>query len=382
MIAMRYLIVTPHLGFTTSGSTVGGGLQQFGRCLVRALSSCASIKQLGIWSQVDQPETEQFIQKMVQVYTHDRIDLHVRGFGGNRTKLAMAITAANWQRTYDHIMYLLVNPAVLSLLPLHLPYSVWEIGRELFEPLPWWKYQALRRANHLLSISRNTAQIAKQKNPGLPQGQVVHLCMEPALFVPELEDDVIEAYNPAARESAVLVVGSMFRNLLYKGQRELIAAWPEVVESCPEAELWIVGGGDGQSELEAQAERLPSAVTRQIKFLGCLDSADLNDCYRRCRVFAMPSTGEGFGLVFLEAAKYGVPGIGGKYDSVKEIVLDNRTGLLVEQNPRDVAIACLRLLLDDDLSRRLGEAAQQRYLNNFRFQHFRTRLLQTLGLEH
>jgi glycosyltransferase involved in cell wall biosynthesis len=116
-------------------------------------------------------------------------------------------------------------------------------------------------------------------------------------------------------------------------------------------------------------------------FMGHLGDEALQECYRQCRVFAMPSTGEGFGLVFVEAARYGLPSIGGKHDSVKEIVLDGQTGLLVEQDSHEIALACVRLLTDDNLAQKLGDAARRRYLRHFRFQHFRVRLLQTLELE-
>jgi glycosyltransferase involved in cell wall biosynthesis len=64
---------------------------------------------------------------------------------------------------------------------------------------------------------------------------------------------------------------------------------------------------------------------------------------------------------------------------VKEIIVDGATGLLVEQDPHDVAVACLRLLRDDALAQRLGEAGRRRYLEGFRFCHFRARLLAALG---
>jgi hypothetical protein len=46
-----------------------------------------------------------------------------------------------------------------------------------------------------------------------------------------------------------------------------------------------------------------------------------------------------------------------------------------------VARACLQLLTDDDLAARLGEAGRRRYLENFRFPHFRQRLLSALELD-
>ena len=378
---MRYLIVAPHLGFTASGSILPGGLQQFGRCLVRALASSLSVEKIGIWSQVDPPGAEPYIRKMVAVHAHDQLALDVRCFNGNRLALGTAVAGANWRRSFDQVMYVLINLSVLSLLPGHLPYTVWEIGEELFQPVSTWKYMALKKANTLLSISRNTTLAVLQNHPRLPQGRVVHLCLEPPLYEPEpdLSREPSRPLPPSAREPAVMIVGSMYRRTPYKGHRQLISAWREVVEACPQAELWIVGNGDARNDYELLANQLPPEVAKQILFLGELDDNALQERYRRCRVFAMPSTGEGFGLVFVEAARNGAPGIGGRHDSVKEIVLDNETGILVEQTPADIAQACIRLLTDDTLADRMGEAAFQRYLGHFRFVHFRQRLLNALG---
>jgi phosphatidylinositol alpha-1,6-mannosyltransferase len=363
---------------------MAGGLQQLARCVARALASSAEIRKLGIWGQMDPRSTEPFIERVVQTYAHPGVDLDVRTFGGSRVELSSAIAATSLRGSYDRIMYLLLNQAVLSLLPGHPPYSVWEIGWELMTgPLPWWKCRALRHADVLLSISRNTTAVASLHNPQLPAARVVHLCTEPPLFskTPLHDPVAAELYDPARRQHSVLIVGNMYRGMLYKGHQQLIAAWPQVVGGCPSAELWIASGGDGQLELEAQARMLPRHVAKKIRFLGYLDQQALHDRYRQCRVFAMPSTGEGFGLVFVEAARYGIPCIGGKYDAVKEIVVHNETGLLVEQHPHDLALACLRLLNDDRLAKRLGNAGRQRYLENFRFCHFRDRLLRALDLD-
>ena len=378
---MNYLLIAPDLGFESAGVRKGG-LQAYGRSVARALASCPQISRLGVWCQVDTTTTLRPIQRMVGVYAHSRLDLDVRAFGGSRIRLSSAMAAECLHRSYDRIMYLLVNQATLSWLPAHAPYTVWEIGRELARPLPWWKCRNLTRATLRLSISKNTTETASLHNPHLPPAQVVHLCTEPPLYARETPNDSRPAkpYDPAARKPSVLIVGNMQRGALHKGHRQLIAAWPRVVKDCPDAELWITSEGDGRAELQSQAARLPWAAARKIVFLGYLEHQALEDRYRRCRVFALPSTGEGFGLVFVEAARFGVPCIAGKHDAAKEIVIDNRTGLLVEQNPNDVATACLRLLTDDPLALRLGEAGRRQYLKNFRFHHFRKRFLDALAL--
>ncbi len=372
---MKYLLIAPQLGFDRSGNIKPSGLMLFGRCVARALASSPDITELGVWSLVEEPQTEPFIRQMLNQYAHSKLALNIKGFGGSKAKLAMAIASASWQNHYDQVMYLLVNQAVLALMPGHPPYTVWQVGREMFAPLPKLKYLAMRHACQLLSISHNTTEVARQNNPFLPLAKVVHLCIEPPLSAKVLANLIESDYQPTDREQAVLIVSNIYRDYLYKGHIELIAAWGEVVKACPQAELWIVGDGDGRAVLEAQAQAMPANVAKQIHFLGRLDDDALQERYRHCRVFAMPSTSEGFGLVFVEAARYGLPSIGGKHDSVKEVVLDNQTGLLVEQNPHDVAQACIRLLTDNDLAKRLGQAARQRYLNYFQFQHFRERLL-------
>lgn len=379
---MHYLVIAPQLGFLPSGEMVSGGLLNFCRCIIRALASAPAITRLGIWVQVDPVGVERAIKQMVQIYAHPSLELDIRVFGGSRMRLAAALARSNMQRDYDRVMYPLVNQSVLSQMPGHPPYVVWEVGREFFQPISRWKYDALCRAETILSISHHTNRAAIICNPGLPAARVVHLCVEPPLFAAESPADplVQERYIAANRVPAVLIVANLHQELMYKGHQQLIAAWPAVTSMYPTAELWIVGDGSGRPHLESQIQALLPHVARQIRLFGRLDDDELQQCYRRCRVFAMPSTGEGFGLVFVEAARYAIPCIGSKYDSVKEVVLHNETGLLVEQHPHHLALACQRLLMDDAFAQRLGEAGRQRYLHNFRFQHFRDRLLHALGL--
>jgi phosphatidylinositol alpha-1,6-mannosyltransferase len=246
----------------------------------------------------------------------------------------------------------------------------------LFKQLSATGQRAMRRAGRVFSISRHTADLAARHTPGLREGAVVHLCAEP----PDLEPSVSAGYRAAGRKPAVLIVGNMHRGLMYKGHQQLIAAWPQVVSICPEAQLWIVGQGDGVPLLQEQVGMLSTRVFHRIHFFGALSQDALERRYRTARVFAMPSTGEGFGLVFVEAARHGLPCIGGKYDSAREIIVHNRTGLLCEQHPHDLAVACIRLLTDPAIADQLGEAGRLRYANHFRFTHFRERLLASMGL--
>jgi len=373
---LKYLLVTPQFGYDEHGRATPGGLLQFGRCLARALASSPGLRSLEVWCQVDSPRAEPHIRYVVQEYAHAGLDLRIRAFGGRRLRLCYAMAESCWSQGFDRVMYTLLNQATLSELPRHPPFDVWQIGTELFKQLSATRQRAMRRAGRVFSISRHTADLAARHTPGMRAGDVVHLCAEPT----DLELSVSAGYRAAEREPAVLIVGNMHRGLMYKGHQQLIAAWPQVVSICPKAQLWIVGQGDGVPLLQEQAGMLPAHVSRRIHFFGALSQGALERRYQAARIFAMPSTGEGFGLVFVEAARHGLPCIGGKYDSAREIIVHNQTGLLCEQHPHDLAVACIRLLTDPAMADQLGEAGRLRYVNHFRFTHFRERLLKSMEL--
>lgn len=377
---MRFSVVCPGLGFTPDGRISPGGLETFGRCVVRALASSPSLTRLSVWSQIDPPQTEHLVAKMIGIYAHPQLRLELRNFGGSRQKLVWQILKTNNKSQCNRTMYLHVNQSVLGLIPRHSPYVVWEIGRELFEPVSRLKYLALKKADALLSISESTNKQALKNNPGLPDAQVVHLCKEPPLLNYSPQYYEIE-YNPALREPAIFILSRIAQGSLDKGHQELIEAWPQVIRECPNAQLWIGGTGDGLAELMSQVQKLPRSVARQIHFLGYLNAHELEQHFRRCRAFAMPSRREGFGLVFVEAAQYAVPAIGSIHDSVREIIIHEKTGLLVEQVPSQIAEACITLLTNDSVATEYGQAAKRRFEEQFTFDRFRERLLNALKLE-
>jgi glycosyltransferase involved in cell wall biosynthesis len=95
----------------------------------------------------------------------------------------------------------------------------------------------------------------------------------------------------------------------------------------------------------------------------------------------MPSRGEGFGLVYLEAMRFGKPCIASTVDGGSEVVVDGHTGLLVPPDDLPaVRDAAVRLLSDDAFAERLGEAGRQRLESRYRFQHFQDRLLERLEM--
>jgi glycosyltransferase involved in cell wall biosynthesis len=153
-----------------------------------------------------------------------------------------------------------------------------------------------------------------------------------------------------------------------------VAARPREVDDAPGGRRWTDLPGQGS----------PSGSTRWIGPLrrGLLDE-QLAEAYATARIFAMPARhrleprpeGEGFGLVYLEAAAAGLPVVAGAGGGVEDAVEDGESGMLVDAHDVDaVADAIVRLLSDRSLARRMGERGRDLAAHNFSYETFRERI--------
>jgi glycosyltransferase involved in cell wall biosynthesis len=124
----------------------------------------------------------------------------------------------------------------------------------------------------------------------------------------------------------------------------LIEAMPAIRAALPAATLRIVGRGDDLPRLHALRNQL-GLTADAVEFLGYVDDKRLATELRSCRLFALPSKNEGFGLVFLEAMAHGRPCLGARAGGVPEVITAN-TGALVDYGDvtalAAAAIAALR----------------------------------------
>ncbi|HEX5223608.1 MAG TPA: glycosyltransferase family 4 protein [Solirubrobacteraceae bacterium] len=152
----------------------------------------------------------------------------------------------------------------------------------------------------------------------------------------------------------------------YKGHDVLLEALPAIRARVPDVRWVIVGDGPLRPSLEAHARA--AGLTDAVSFLGAVGDEERDAWLDRASVFAMPSrlpgaglAGEGFGIVFLEAAAHGLPVVAGDVGGAVDAVSAGETGLLVD--PTDAAAlaeAICSLLLDPGRARSLGEAGAAR----------------------
>jgi phosphatidylinositol alpha-1,6-mannosyltransferase len=118
---------------------------------------------------------------------------------------------------------------------------------------------------------------------------------------------LLERYGLIGKR-VLLTVSRLSAAERYKGHDRVIQLLPELLTTHPDTVYAIAGDGDGRPALERLAEHV--GVADACRFIGEVDEADLVEHYRMADVFIMPSTGEGFGIVYLEAMACGIPAIG------------------------------------------------------------------------
>jgi phosphatidylinositol alpha-1,6-mannosyltransferase len=171
----------------------------------------------------------------------------------------------------------------------------------------------------------------------------------------------------------ILVVTRLTYADRYKGVQHMIEAMPAIRAAIPEARLRIVGRGDDLPRLQTLRHKL--GLGQAVEFLGFVPDRQLAVELRTCRLFALPSKKEGFGLVFLEAMAHGRPCLGARAGGVPEVITAD-TGVLVDYG--DVpAIAAATVAA---LQRAWNEAAILQRASEFSYSPFKERLAKLLAL--
>jgi glycosyltransferase involved in cell wall biosynthesis len=95
----------------------------------------------------------------------------------------------------------------------------------------------------------------------------------------------------------------------------------------------------------------------RVQFLGQISFKALIAEYRNASVFALPTSQEGFGIVFLEAMAASLPIVAGNAAAVPEVVRDGVTGILIRPDDREAIARAIQKLLDEPETRTAMGAA-------------------------
>ena len=328
-----------------------GGVQEAGRQTTAALDEIARQRKwdLQLLSLNDGPG-----QHAIRVGERE---IPLVGFG--RAKKSFVWSALGFARKNTSIVlaahpHLALPAELMKIRHPSLKTIVMSHGIEVWRPLPIVRRLALGRADCVLAPSSDTERKVSEMQ-SVPRERVVKVPWPVNEEMLRLATEALAPQPPPGFPTGlvILTVGRWVASEGYKGADDLIEAIAVLCESIPELRLAAVGGGDDLPRLRKLAS--DRGVADRVSFFEGLSREQIAGCYARCTIFALPSTGEGFGLVFLEAMAFGKPVVGVESGGVPDLIENAVTGLLIpSRDKQKLQEALRRLLSDSSLRDRLG----------------------------
>lgn len=296
------------------------------------------------------------------------------GFDRSKTKFSAASlrVAAAHQPTLIIALHPHLAPITAAMKRL-IPRArtvVFTHGVEVWAPLGGVRGWGLRQSDLALAPSADTLSRLIQQQ-GLPDAKVKKLRWS---LGPEFDSN---PFSNAAQQPpegfppgrVILTVGRWDAREAYKGVDTLITAMPGLLADTSDLRLVAIGDGTDLPRLENLARQ--QGVSDRVHFLPRVPPPQIAAAYDACELFALPSRGEGFGLVFLEAMSHRKPVIGGAHGGTPEIIEDGVDGFLVEHgNVAQLTDRIRRLLTNDTLRREMAEKAFERVRSDFSYFRF------------
>lgn len=176
-----------------------------------------------------------------------------------------------------------------------------------------------------------------------------------------------------------LFVSRLWKVHPYKGYWELISAFKKYHQNSANVKLRlaIVGNGDDYENIELYLKE--NNLSGYISVLKDVNDNDLAEFYRRSFCLFFPSIREGFGMVYLEAMFFGKACIGVKDQPAEEIIINNKTGILLEDNSESELCRIIKDMESDPQKYiQFGVSGYERYKSFFTNSHFKKRFLSNI----
>lgn len=323
-----------------------GGIAKFNRDFLQALDACGLVKRVNALPRLVPQPIEGAIPEAV---------VYDRKAARGRLAFLRRLVSHTWR---DERIDLVVC-GHLHLLP-----AAWLVARYrgarlalIIHGVEAWAPSQKFAANWLASkvdaviaVSRYSAeQFARWSKMPSERVFVLPNCVDLDTFRPQPRDPVLLQRYGLKAQKVILTVGRIASQERYKGFDEMIEVMPRLLKRFPDLKYLIVGEGDDRRRLEAKAENY--RVANQVIFAGQIPESEKVAHYNLADAFVMPSTGEGFGIVLIEAAACGVPVIGSRTDGSREALRDGILGRLVDPRNPDELVEAVSAVLEDQVPR-------------------------------
>jgi phosphatidylinositol alpha-1,6-mannosyltransferase len=211
-------------------------------------------------------------------------------------------------------------------------------GVEAWERPSRLQRMAVERASVILSVSRYTRARVLDWADIVPERVIVVPNTVGEVFAPGDGSPLRDRLGLTGKR-VLLTVARMDPGQRYKGHDRILDLIPELVAQGHDVAYVVIGEGKDRGRLEARAHA--NGVAGRVLFLSGIDRKTLAEAYRLADLYVMPSTGEGFGIAYLEAMASGIPALGLAVAGAPDALADGELGTVVAEGELGPAISRL-----------------------------------------
>jgi glycosyltransferase involved in cell wall biosynthesis len=326
----------------TDGFGGVGGIAKFNRDFLQALDNCSFVERV--------QALPRLILEPIKKCAIPEAVVYDRNAARGKTAFIRRVAAQLFQSNRvnlvicAHINLLVAAWLVARLCGARLALLIYGIDAWKPSSRPFI-LRLVQTVDSFISISRISAERFSRWS-GVPIERVFILppCVDLDQFRP-LQRDMTLVNKYGLRSSRViLTMGRLDSGERYKGFDEVIEVMPSLVQRFHDLKYLIVGDGSDRARLEAKVTA--HGVASNVIFTGYIPESEKVAHYSLADAYVMPSSGEGFGIVLIEAVACGVPVVGSQADGSREALLDGQLGRLVDPKRPDELIQAVSSLLE------------------------------------
>ena len=224
----------------------------------------------------------------------------------------------------------------------------------------------------VVAVGWSVAEVYQERLSPKPIVVIPNAVPSPPVLSNESREDLRSSLSIGPENTLLIAVGRLEAQ---KAFDDLLIAFAELQETQPQTRLIIAGQGPDQTVLGDQIQELD--LTGEAQLLGLRD--DVPALLAASDIFVSSSHWEGLPLATLEALMAGLPVVVTAVGDVPRVVTDESGILVPPGQPKQLAAALRRVVVDDDLRRSLGQSAQRTANESFEVEAWVDKILALYG---
>lgn len=329
-----------YLGF--SAFSQFGGIEQVNKSWLYALSRLQAKNKISFQSllMLDQFANKRYISP-----------LFFRGFNGDKLKFFVRSLKAMMSANTIIASHIHLAPLLYLFLGITSKKIVLQVhGIEVWRNLSFFQKALLKKADQIIAVSEHTKDsIIKLHQVNPERISVLNNCLDPFFEAPQTfqkPEYLTLKYKLKPKQPILFSLSRLAFGEQYKGYDKVIAVFPELKKCYPDIRFLIGGKGDRLEIERIQNKIAQLQLENQVELIGFIHEDELQQYFLLSDAFVMPSSGEGFGIAFIEAAANGCNVLAGNQDGSVDALRNGELGILVNPNDEAEILKGLKLVLE------------------------------------